>query len=205
MPTGYTEGILNGKINTFPEFAKTCMRAFGATIHLRDDSLDKEYEPRIPSDYYLSSIKECEENILKFENLSDDELSSQILLDLNNNKKYYERSIKEKKENLKKLNSMLGEAMKFVPPTEDHVGIKDYMIDQIEQTIKHDCDVYYAQKGLKDIIKQIKNFNIKEIRSSRLKDYKLDLENSRTRYNQEIERCDDANRWAYNLLKSIEK
>ena len=39
MPTGYTAGILEGKIKTFPEFAKICMRAFGAAIHMRDNGL----------------------------------------------------------------------------------------------------------------------------------------------------------------------
>lgn len=52
MPTGYTAGILDGEINTFEEFAKTCMRAFGATIHMRDEPLSKTYEPEKTSDYH---------------------------------------------------------------------------------------------------------------------------------------------------------
>lgn len=41
MPTGYTAGILDNKITTFSEFALLCSRAFGATIHMREDDLDK--------------------------------------------------------------------------------------------------------------------------------------------------------------------
>jgi hypothetical protein len=50
MPTGYTEPILKGEIDNFKNFAKICMRNFGATMHMRDKSYDKEYEERNPSD-----------------------------------------------------------------------------------------------------------------------------------------------------------
>ena len=30
MPTGYTAGIIDGKTETFQDFEKQCMRAFGA-------------------------------------------------------------------------------------------------------------------------------------------------------------------------------
>lgn len=36
MATAYTQGIINGKINTFKEFALVCARAFGAAAHMRD-------------------------------------------------------------------------------------------------------------------------------------------------------------------------
>lgn len=74
MPTGYTEGIMNGKITTFPQFAKLCMRAFGATIHLRDESLDSEYEPRVPSDYHSKEIERAKKNIIDAKKLSDEEI-----------------------------------------------------------------------------------------------------------------------------------
>ena len=45
MPTGYTAGIIDGKTETFQEFAKQCMRNFGACIHMRDENMGKEYEP----------------------------------------------------------------------------------------------------------------------------------------------------------------
>ena len=44
MPTGFTAGILDGKINSFREFALVCVRAFGAAAHMRDDGLNIEYK-----------------------------------------------------------------------------------------------------------------------------------------------------------------
>jgi len=46
MPTGYTQGILDGTTKDFKEFAKHCMKAFGACVHMRDDDMKKEYEER---------------------------------------------------------------------------------------------------------------------------------------------------------------
>ena len=63
MPTGYTAGIIDGKTETFQEFAKQCMRAFGATIHMRDENMDKEYEPRTPSDYHTKALEEAKEKL----------------------------------------------------------------------------------------------------------------------------------------------
>ena len=63
MPTGYTGYIVDGDITEFKDFAKLCMRACGATIHMRDEPTDKEYEPRTPSDYHLTSISRAENRI----------------------------------------------------------------------------------------------------------------------------------------------
>ena len=60
MPTGYTEGIIDGKTETFQDFAKQCMRAFGATIHMRDEDMEAEITPRTPSDYSSKEIESFE-------------------------------------------------------------------------------------------------------------------------------------------------
>lgn len=46
MPTGYTAGIIDGKIKDFKEFAKLCSRAF--IVHLRDEPINSEYKKREP-------------------------------------------------------------------------------------------------------------------------------------------------------------
>lgn len=42
MPTGYTSIIDDNENVTFKEYALRCARGFGALMHLRDESLDKE-------------------------------------------------------------------------------------------------------------------------------------------------------------------
>ncbi len=59
MPTGYTAGIIDGTTTTFQQFAKQCIRNFGATIHMRDEPSDVEYIERIPSDFHTKAIEEA--------------------------------------------------------------------------------------------------------------------------------------------------
>ena len=62
MPTGYTAGIIDGKTETFQDFAKQCMRAFGVTIHMRDENMDKGYELRLVHLRKGSKIIWCKKN-----------------------------------------------------------------------------------------------------------------------------------------------
>lgn len=57
MATGFTSGIIDGSITNFKQFATQCIRAFGATLHMRDESLDVEYTPQKVSDYYPNHVK----------------------------------------------------------------------------------------------------------------------------------------------------
>ncbi len=95
MPTGYTAEILDGKITTFPQFAKQCMRAFGATIHMRDDDMDAEFTPRTPSDYYAKEIKKANQVIKEAELLTDEEIIDARKKELQESKASYTKGIQE--------------------------------------------------------------------------------------------------------------
>jgi hypothetical protein len=72
MPTGYTAGIIDGEITTFEQFATQCSRAFGATIHMRDNPLDSPYEPRTPSQYYVNSLQSQREKLEETKTMTDE-------------------------------------------------------------------------------------------------------------------------------------
>lgn len=93
MPTGYTAGILDGTINDFPQFAKLWMRAFGATVMMRDEPLDKEWEPRTPSDYHLKAIEKANAELDKAKSYSDEDILAMVRADLLKSKEYHEKGI----------------------------------------------------------------------------------------------------------------
>ena len=123
MPTGYTAGILDGTITTFPQFAKLCMRAFGATIHLRDESLDTEYEQRVPSDYHSKSIEKAKQSIIDAEKLTDNEIVDTRKKQLEDSKKYHLEAIEKAKKSTIEMNKILFDVRKWQPPTPDHTCI----------------------------------------------------------------------------------
>ena len=49
------------------------------------------------------------------------------------------------------MNDILKDVQKWHPPTTEHKGIKDFMIDQIEKTIDSDCETKYHYEELAKI------------------------------------------------------
>ena len=89
MPTGYTAGILDEKITNFPQFAKLCMRAFGATIHMRDEDMNIEYKKRVPSDFYQKEIEKAKQVIRDASMFSDEQIMQAKIEELEQNRTYH--------------------------------------------------------------------------------------------------------------------
>ena len=206
MPTGYTAGIINGEITTFEQFATQCTRAFGATIHMRDNPMDSPYEPRTPSDYYTNSIQSKRERLEEIESMSDEKIVEDFNTHLEEDLKYHQTKMEEDKRNLEKLNSMLESAKSWVPPTEDHQPFRNFMIEQVESTIKVDGDPSYHVNKMVGIKKQMEEgINPKEYREETIQEIKSQISYHETEYQKELVRCKDSNEWMEKFFESIKK
>ena len=206
MPTGYTAGIIDGKITTFEQFATQCTRAFGATIHMRDNPMDSPYEPRTPSDYHTNSIQSKRERLEEIESMSDEKIVEDFNTQLEEDLKYHQTKMEEDKRNLEKLNSMLESAKSWVPPTEDHQPFRNFMIEQIESTIKVDGDPSYHVNKMVGIKKQMEEgINPKEYREETIQEIKSQISYHETEYQKELVRCKDSNDWMDKFFESIKK
>ncbi len=203
MPTGYTAGILDGKITTFPQFAKQCMRAFGATIHMRDDDMDAEYEERTPSDYHLKAIDKAKQSLIDAEILLDEVIVANKKKELEENKKYHIKGIEKANIDAKNMNAILKEVNAWQPPTSAHTGMKDFMADQIVKTIDFDCKTKYHDEGLVEVEKAILNINAKSIRAEMIAQANKDLKYHTKEYKADVERCEKSNQWVKQLMKSF--
>lgn len=206
MPTGYTAGIIDGEITTFEQFATQCTRAFGATIHMRDNPMDSPYEPRTPSDYHTNSIQSKRERLEEIESMSDEKIVEDFNTQLEEDLKYHQTKMEEDKRNLEKLNSMLESAKSWIPPTEDHQPFRNFMIEQIESTIKVDGDPSYHVNKMVGIKKQMEEgINPKEYREETIQEIKSQISYHETEYQKELVRCKDSNDWMDKFFESIKK
>ena len=206
MPTGYTAGIIDGEITTFEQFATQCTRAFGATIHMRDNPMDSPYEPRTPSDYHTNSIQSKRERLEEIESMSDEKIVEDFNTQLEEDLKYHQTKMEEDKRNLEKLNSMLESAKSWIPPTEDHQSFRNFMIEQIESTIKVDGDPSYHTNKMVEIKKQMEEgINPKEYREETIQEIKSQISYHETEYQKELVRCKDSNDWMDKFFESIKK
>lgn len=203
MPTGYTSGILDGKITTFEQFTKTCMRAFGATIHMKEDSLDREYVPREVDSYYFESIEKWTNILKEIESASDDEILSKKEKELDAQISHYREKIKHAEEYGIKLQEIKTKTEHWIPPTEDHANLKKFMLEQLDMTIKSDCDASYYIDGLNRAYNESFNLDVDRIRNEYIKDAKSNLEFSKENLEKEMCRVNDSNKWVEQLLNSI--
>ena len=197
MPTGYTCNIKDGI--TFKEFAMGCARAFGACIEMRDDSLDKEIPEEFEtSSYHKERIEEIEKEISELSKLTEEEIK--VICD----KEYKEEidRIKQAKEDEKNLfNSyanMLNIVSGYVPPSEDHINFKEFMIKQIKESIDFDCNDYYKNKK---VVKQ----DYKTYRFEKLKGCYKDLSYHAKKYQEDLERTKRNNNWIKLLRESLKE
>jgi hypothetical protein len=206
MPTGYTAGIIDGKITTFEQFATQCSRAFGATIHMRDNPLDSPYEPRTPSEYYVNSLQSQREKLEEMKTMTDEAIVQDFENLLNDSLKYHERELEKTKVNLGRLNSIMESAKSWVPPTEDHEGVRDYMIDQLEITIKADGDPSYHVNKIVQAKKELEEgIDPKVYREEKIKEIEDRISYYEGEVQKELERCKQSNDWMDKFLESIKK
>lgn len=203
MPTGYTFGLVDGSIKTFPEFAKLCMRAFGATIHMRDESMDIEYIPRTPGTYHVEQLEAAKNKLALANSMTDQEIVDLKKKKLTDRKDYLSKKISESKDLAVVLNNMLEKANRYEPPTPDHKGVKDFMVQQITDTIKHNADTSYYDKELAIVERELKRITAANVRNEMIADAELDISYHTKELAEENARCDNSNKWVKQFVDSL--
>lgn len=146
MPTGYTADIKNGI--TFKRFAMNCSRAFGALVMMRDDPADAPIPKSFkPSNYHKDRLAEAKSELSRLQKMSS------VTAELAAEREYQESerrrlsALKETRKLRDKYTAMLAKTRAWKPPTKDHEGLKELMIEQIESSIDFDCDEKYWEKA----------------------------------------------------------
>lgn len=194
MPTGYT-AVLNERDVTFKEFAMRCARAFGALVLMRDDPMDADIPDEFkPSPFYAESVKRDEDEIARVRAMTDDELEEASGAE-------YQKAVREQRDSLAKdqvtrsrYESMLTQARAWTPPTPDHQGLKDFMVQQIEESIRFDCGYQPAAPVA---------LTGKEWQSKRLADLERSLSYSRKSEREERERAASRTEWVRALKGAL--
>ena len=199
MPTGYTADIENDI--TFEDYVLGCARAFGATMHQRDDNMkDKPKLRNIESSYHVDALSRAKTEVAKLE----------AMRGVNDRTAFGKKVIKEeeafnqeyfnKKVSLRnKYEAMLQKAYNWFPPTPDHENLKKFMIEQITTSIDFDCDTKYAMDRLTELSKA----NPLDKYNDALRRAYKDVEYHETELMKERERNADANKWISALYDSL--
>jgi hypothetical protein len=196
MPTGYTDYIKDGI--TFQQFALRCARAFGACVEMRDSDMDEPIPDEFkPSDYHTNALKEANKNLAKYKSMTIEKATAESKIayarELNERNIHMEENNKQ----IKLYEDMLVKVKKWIPPTPEHVELKEFMIKQIEGSIEFDgMGDYYKNNPV------IKLTPEEWIRQG-MKEVLEDIEYHTEELEKEIQRTNSRNNWIRNLRDSL--
>ncbi len=131
MPTGYTAIIDDTENVTFKDYALRCARAFGALVHMRDEPTDKPIEVPPEDTYHRTALKKAEGRLIELRGMTPEQ--AQPLADMAHFEELKRREASKLKEQAidARYDAMRAEVMAWRPPTADHVGLKDFMLEQL--------------------------------------------------------------------------
>lgn len=194
MPTGYTADIAKGI--SFEEFVWNCARAFGALVMMRDDppgvTIPERFEP---SQYYAESVKKAEAELARLHSLTKEQANAECTAAYMREVESFEKRCTEKRELREKYLRMLAKAKEWEPPTPDHVGLRDFMVQQITESIEWDCSTKY---DLPPVAKSTEAWLADSIEQAR-----RSLVRSQESQAEEIERIENRNAWIKALRQAV--
>lgn len=140
MPTGLTGPIYEGETVSARDFLLRCSRQFGATAHMRDEPL--AVMPRLKEtdlSYYYKQIEAAEKRIAEIQDTDIVQLQAEYDEDYQEAIKQVERIRANKEQVQERYEKLRYEVADWVPPTEDHVYLKEFALQQLEDSIRADC------------------------------------------------------------------
>lgn len=140
MPTGYTHAVQTGECSTFEAFVWRCARAFGACVMQRDDPADAPVvEPTAQLGYYEKKRREAEAELTRLRAMTPAEAEQAAGAAYAARLADHTASIARTATERKRYETMRAAAEAWTPPTPDHVGLRDFMIQQLDESLRFDC------------------------------------------------------------------
>lgn len=198
MPTGYTAKLME-KGQTFPEFVLLCARAFGATILMRDDPMDKPIpEAFKPSDYNEKALRAAKAELDRLDSMGGNERiafgEAQRKADIQQNRDWLTR---ERNEN-ERLTAMRVQVQAWEPPSPEHVSLKNFMLEQIDMSVN---STDYIEKAIVEAEAKSPAAYYAAAVAKAARDVEYHIEEQA----KEVERTESRNRWIRQLRDSLKE
>jgi hypothetical protein len=138
MTTGYTEGVESGRIKSLKDFAMQCARSFGALIHMRDMPLDAPVFKKIePEPHYQDSLNAAISELDRIKKLRPCEIIDGAARYNARREEFNRHDREDLTIKANRIKDMLDQVNAWQPPTIEHVGLKQFMIEQLTITQAH--------------------------------------------------------------------
>lgn len=197
MPTGYTYKVGEQDLS-FEEFVWSCARAMTPFIHMRDDSSNAEIRMPTKSSYHAEGLVKAQQELTELHKMSLEAAAALSLSEWESTQKTAREGIEKRNVMLNRYNKMLDQVKAWTPPTSDHDGMKRFMIEQLEDSIKFDCGGSYYQEMLDK-----PKLSPEEWLKNKIDDAKHDCKYHAEHLKNDEEHFDQNIKWINELMKSV--
>lgn len=136
MPTGYTAKLYDGQDQSFEEFVLSCARAFAAWT--RDTSGDSL--PEAPESTHAKTwLAKREEDLRHLLMLTPAEVTAEHQAEMTKVAKLNEEQTKKDTTLKARYQKMLDKVEAWTPPSDTHLGLKNFMREQLIDSMNADC------------------------------------------------------------------
>lgn len=203
MPTGYTYKVGEGSEESFEAFALRCAKAFGACVMQRDSNAEFPNLSLLDGDtYHKDKLTNISKQIEALNAQSDEDLFADAMREYEESKQDYLTRIEENHAKMLRYKEMRAQALTWEPPTSEHVGLKDFMIEQLSSSIDFDDMGKYYERSLADLV-QPTMADLPAYRKTKLADLRKDFEYHEEESNKSDGRQDNRKQWIIDLFDSL--
>lgn len=200
MPSGYTQDIYDGKPITFEQFALRCSRGMGAAIMQRDEAIDVEIRMREVSDHEVERVKTARAELEAALERTDEEWATAQSAEISAAVEYRDQYIRDTDALAMRYRDMLKQVEAWEPPTEDHMGLKRFMFDQLGDSIKFDVGGPGVERYTPAVPEELPVYMYKARQIADLAKRQAD---ATQRLAEEYDRVKSQNEWVSKLRSSL--
>ncbi len=197
MPTGYTHKIADGQ--SFEDFALGCARAFGACIMQRDDPADEKPKLQESSNYHTQKLLQAKEQLSEFLAMTEAEKLDYGHMCAEEDIFRINERIEKNIALSDKYTAMYMKVLDWVPPSSEHVELKKFMINQLEESKDFDCNNDYNYRELEEA----KKASAMDYYNKMLDTINWDISYHSEQAQKETERTNGRNQWVQDLYASL--
>ncbi len=196
MPRGYTADVKYGI--SFSVFAMNCARAFGACATLRDEEGGGQHIPEKfePSDYHSKELLKSLEKLNSLRAMLPHDCEEAAESEYIKSEEGRVKRLAENSAQIESYRNMLESVRFWSVPTDNHVKLKEFMIEQLESSIKFDDMSDYYNKPTEKLTGQ--KWLEREIEST-IKSINYHEDGNK----KEIERAEERTAWVSALRESL--
>lgn len=137
MPSSFTARIESGEVTTVQEFATDCAHGFFHDVGLETPLAEVASSFGSGSvDYHAGGLAEAEQRLAEVSVWTEEDATEAARRYNQDNLKGYLSHVRNNRDMMGRYGAMAVQVDAWEPPTEDHQGLKDVMVSQIQESTR---------------------------------------------------------------------